>query len=162
MSHVGHAVPHLRDHDDDRSAALLLHPLQIDLACKQKAAAEIGAQHTVPAFRRYRLKRCKELSAGVVDEKIQPAEIAERRAHHLADLLFLADIGGVNPRAAAGLGNFTRHRLELFGSAADQPDAGAERGELMRRAAADAAAASGNKSRLSRQKAVAKHRLETT
>ena len=73
--------------------------------------------------------------------------------------LFLADVGGVAARRAAGVGDLARDRFELFGLAADQRDARAERGQFMRRAAPDAAAGAGHDAGLAREQAVAKDRL---
>ena len=89
-----------------------------------------------------------------------PPEIGERRAHHLLHALFLADVGAVAARGAAGVRDLARDRFELLRLAPDQGDARAERGEFMRGAAADAAAGAGDDAGLAGEQAVAENRLK--
>jgi hypothetical protein len=76
---IGMPVPHVGDHVHDR-AAVGLHPLRVGFACHQKSAGQIGAHDCVPALGGDLLQRRRELPARIVDDKIEPSEIGERRA----------------------------------------------------------------------------------
>ena len=84
---------------------------------------------------------------------------ASTAAHDLAHALFLADVGGVAARRAARVGDLARDRFQLLRLAADQRHARAERGQFMRRAAADAAAGAGHDAGLALEQFRAKDRL---
>src|SRR6187401_1496199 len=66
------------------------------------------------------------------------------RADRFLDLGFLANVESVRLAAAAGRLDLALHGLQLLGLAAGDHDMRAERGKLVRRAAADAAAAAGH------------------
>ena len=154
VAHVRHAVPHVGDHVHDR-AAVLLHPLHVGLARDEEATGEVGAHHGIPALRRNLLQRRRELPARVVDEEIDAAEVGGDGAHGLGDALLLADVDRVAACAAAGVRDLARNRVKFLWSAADQRDLRAKRRQLMRRAAADAAAGPGHNAGLAREQACA-------
>ena len=76
---------------------------------------------------------------------------ASTAAHDLGHALFLADVGGIAARRAAGVGDLARDRFELVCLAANERHARAERRQLMRRAAPDAAAGAGHDAGLARE-----------
>jgi hypothetical protein len=100
------------------------------------------------------------LPAGIVDQKIQPSEVAERRCDDRLHALLLADVAGVAARLAAGIRDLARDGLELVLLAADQRHFRAERGELMRRAAANAAAGPGHDAGLTCEQVGTEDRIE--
>ena len=105
---------------------------------------QVGPHDRVPALGGNCFQWRKELPAGIVDEKIQPAEIAERSAHHLAYPLLFTDVGRIDARSASCVRNLARDRLKLFHPATDKGDARAERGEFMGGATSNAATRSGD------------------
>ena len=92
---------------------------------------------------------------------MRPRSASAARTTSLHALL-LADVGGVAARRAARVGDLARDRFELLGFAADQRDARAERGELVRGAAADAAAGAGHDAGLAGEQAGAEDRSDTS
>jgi len=125
-------------------AAVRAHPLRVAFARHQEAAREVGAHHRLPALLRDVGERGGELAAGVVDEAIDVAvrlqDGGDRRGHSF----LLTDVARVSGSLAAILGNLGGDRIELVRLAADQRHRGAQRGELMGRAAANPAASAGD------------------
>jgi hypothetical protein len=105
MRHSRHAVPHVGNDVDDRGVAGCLHVLRVALACDEKPTREVVAHDRVPAFGRDVLEARRELSARVVDERIDPAEIGEDRGDGLAYAIFLANVAGIALRLAADMRN---------------------------------------------------------
>src|SRR6185369_6083290 len=85
-----------------------------------------------------------ELAAGVVDQDVDPAELAEHGGDERLDLRRLADVAGPGDDGAAGGAQLLGGGVELvLGPAADR-DARAEPHHLACGGQADAAAAAGD------------------
>ena len=76
-------------------------------------AVEAGIDLLAPIFRRAFAEALAEHQAGVVDEDIQPAEVALDARDHLLDHVSVRDVGLVGFRLAAGLLDLGDDRLGL-------------------------------------------------
>src|SRR6202041_1926692 len=125
-------------------AAMGLHPGVVDFAHEDKAAGQVVADHGLEAPGRNGLHRRAKLAAGIVDQSVDPAVRAKHRIDRGNDHRLVADIADMAGDPAAILLDLGLDLGELFGGASQDRDVGAERCELMRGAAADAAAATGD------------------
>src|SRR6266516_2012790 len=137
---------------------MLRHPLRVALARHQEAASQIIAHDGVEAFLADLGERRRELAAGVVDEMIDARKTRQDAGDRLPDFFLLADVADESLGLAARRGDFRLHGMQLVGRAADERDPRAECRELMRRAAADAAAAAGDDRHLPGKQARPEHR----
>jgi hypothetical protein len=143
VAHVGHGAPDV-GHDVDDGAAVRLHALQVALARHQEAAREVGVDHRLPALGRDGVQRRDVLAARVVHEPVDAALRGDDGADGHAHRVFLADVEGLRAGPAAGGFDLGPDRVELLLLAPDQHHVRAQRGELVRGAAADARAAAGD------------------
>ncbi len=102
----------------------------------------------------------RKLAAGVVDEKVDPAELGQNGAYRNANHFLFADVTTVAGRAAAGRGDFARDGLELFEPAPDQSHARTQRGKFVGNAAPDARAAAGDDAGASGKQAGTENRFK--
>ena len=133
------------------------HGLQITLTRHQKAAAQIGADHRLPAFRADRLQRHHVLAAGVVHQAVDApvrGDDGRHRAHHQ---LLLADVADMASGSATIRADLSHHLLQLVGTATQQHDVGAERRQLVRHAAPNARAATGDDNHPAGEQRASKH-----
>ena len=84
------------------------------------------------------------MSAGVVDEDVDAAEVLERLADHRCDLVVVADVDGKGERAGADRFDLCGGFFQWLGTASGDDDVGAGAGEIERGGAADAGAAAGH------------------
>jgi hypothetical protein len=84
------------------------------------------------------------LPAGVVHQGVDAAVRRQHLGHHLAYRIFLADVADVGAGQAAVLHDLGLHGQQLVSLAPQQRDPRTERGQFMRRAAADTGPAAGD------------------
>ena len=143
VPHRRHRAPDVGDDVDDR-ATMLAHRLPIAFARHQEAAGQVGPDHRIPALGADRFQRRDELAAGIVHQRVDPAVHQHDRLHRVLHRLFVADVAGMEGGAPAVGGDLAGHVVQLVELAADQHHLGAERGQFMRGAAADARTAAGD------------------
>ena len=143
VPHAGHAVTEIGRHVDDR-AAVLLHALVEHLAHHQESAREVVGHDRVEAALRDGHQRRRKLAAGVVDEPVDRPVPRDDLPDRGPDRVFVPDVECRGLAAPAVGQDLPGDALELLLRAAAHHHGRAERGELVRDAAADAAAAAGD------------------
>ena len=150
VAHAGHAVPHVGDDVDDGAAARLPLPSSSSIHWVMHSRAI-----RKPPVRLLRTTASQPLALIVASGAgnwppalLTRASMRPCAREHRGDgglhRGLVADVAGVRRADAAGGLDLAAHRLELLELAADDRDARAERGELVRGAAADARAAAGD------------------
>jgi len=89
-----------------------------------------------------------ELAAGVVDQAVDGAMVGDDALDDGFDRVFVADVAAVGMGDAAVLFDFIGYGLDFFELAADEDGGGAQGGQFMGRAAANAGPAAGDNDRL--------------
>src|SRR4029079_5156037 len=135
--------PHVGGHVHDR-AAMLFHRPGEDLAADDEAAGEVVAYHDVEALGAHAGGGGGELAAGIVEQAMDAAVLRHDGGDRLLDLGFLANVEGMRLARNAGSFDLAFHARELVGLASADDDVRTQGRDLVRRAAADAAAAAGH------------------
>ncbi len=147
VGHAGEAAAVLGGDVDDR-AAVLAHPGVEHLAHHVEGADEVVADHRLEAPGRDLLERGGELAAGVVDQAVDAAVAVEHEADGRLDLRRVADVAGREVACSTALahvgGDLGGDGLQLGLRPAQDHHLGAEAGQLVGDAPADAAAAPGH------------------
>ena len=84
------------------------------LAGAQERAADVDGEHLVEVRARQLVTVAGDLDAGVVDEHVDPAELAHRLADHPLDVLLLGDVTLDEHVAHAGLLHLVHARIHLL------------------------------------------------
>ena len=152
MAHAVHAAPHVGEHVDD-AAAVLAHALQIDFLGHQETADEVGTHHRFEAFLVDADQRGRELAAGVVDQVMDGAVLGDHRLDHDLDRFPRHGCRTPGSWLCRRLRGFRRRWFPAFPVAPDQHHLGAQVGQFVGHAAADAAAAAGDQDGLAAEQA---------
>ncbi len=113
MPHVGHGVPHIGNDIDNRTAAVIPHPLGIALAAEQKAAGQIIADHGFPAVEGDIFQQGRELPARVIHQAMDGPMLLDDIGNGIAHGFFIADIASMNGGLAAFFGQFLLDGFKL-------------------------------------------------
>ena len=134
---------HHRADVDDLAAARLLHG-RIDRLRAQEGAGEVGVDDAVPFLEIERVRGLADVDAGIVDEDVDPAELAADALDHARDRGLVGDVGGDRDRLDAAPRELGDRRVRFLLVAPDDRDAGAGVRQPARHAEPDAAIAAGD------------------
>jgi hypothetical protein len=101
-------------------------------------ALHVQLDHGAKALRADRLGRAHELSAGVVDQQVEPAVPLHHPIEERVDPLLVADVERLRLGLPSRLRHLGDHLLERLGAAPAADHGGAEAGELERGRLAEA------------------------
>jgi hypothetical protein len=116
----------------------------VDRLRAQKCAGEVGPDHAVPFLDVERVRGFANIDAGVVDENVDPAELAAGACDHVSDGGLVGDVSGDGDHLDAALSELGDRRVRLCFIASDDGNGGAGLGEPPRHAKPNAAIAAGD------------------
>ena len=143
MAHLDHGTPKISS-DIHNGAAMLFHPLGIDLAADQEPAREVVGNDGIPAVGANILQARRKLSARIIDKPVDPTVPVQDSADLFADRRLVADIKDSMIGTPAVFFDFRRDSLQPGLRAIGYYNHRAKGGQLGRDASTDAAAAAGD------------------